>query len=419
MNAKPPADFDAALKQWLGEKPGSVSAAWIDAEGVAYFNAGRFSAADPRPVTSDTEYEIGSLTKVFTALLLADAVQAGKVTLDASIGAPFEGSAVTYRQLATHTSGLPRIAADFSATDPLDPYASENLEALVSSFRAAAPGAKPSASAYSNFGFAVLGQAVAGAWGRPYGDLLRERILRPLGLNDTQLSWRDADKTRLAPGHNATGPVHNWSFDAYTPVGALVSTARELARFVQANLGLVDTPLASVLAEATKPLAERAGKDKQIGLAWQIDHHGDTTVIWHNGLTGGYHSFLAFDPAKKQGIVLLANHPTALEPLGFALLAGRMPAAKSAPLPAATALTEYLGNYALTPSFVMAVTTEGERLYLQATNQPRLSLQRQAGDNFAVVGVEAAVSFERDAAGKVVALILHQNGRDQRAERVP
>jgi CubicO group peptidase (beta-lactamase class C family) len=415
LAAAPAVDLDAALKQWLAGQPGGLAAAYIDAGGVTFANAGRFDAADARAITPDTQFEIGSVSKVFTALLLADAVSVGKVSLDAPVGAPFPASSVSYLQLATHTSGLPRMPADFTSSDPRNPYVDETLPVLVKSFAAAAPGLKPAPSAYSNFGFAVLGQAVAGAWGKTYAEALAERVLVPLGLGDTRLSWRDAGPARLAPGHDETGAPVNWDLNAFAPAGAIVSTTRDLAKLVQAGLGLTPTALSAVLADTMKPRVPGDNAARQVGLAWQVEQRGVTTLIWHNGQTGGYHSFVVMDTAAKTGLVLLTNHSRGLEPLGFALLAGRMPPAARAAVNPADSAKEFLGNYPLAPSFVMAVTAEGEQLFLQATNQPRLKLNRLAADRYGVQGVDAEVSFERDAAGKIAALTLHQNGMNQRA----
>jgi len=419
-HAAPPPDlFGPALKQWLGDQPGGVAAAHIDADGVTFFNAGIFDQADARPITADTQFEIGSVSKVFTALLLADAVQEGRVKLADPVGAPFAPSAVTYEQLATHTSGLPRMPADLISSDPLNPYADEALADLVKSFNALSPGLKPAPSSYSNFGFAVIGQAVAGAWHEPYSELLTKRILQPLGLKDTVTSWRLADKIRLAPPHNESGAVKNWDLNAFAPAGALVSTSRDLAKFVQAALGLTPGALPGLFAATLQPHAKGDSPARQIGLAWQLEQRGPSLIVWHNGATGGYHSFIAFDPAKKTGVVLITNQSRGLEGLGFSLLSGRLPPAPRASVEPADRLKEYLGNYPLAPSFVMAVTADGDHLFLQATNQPRLALQPVSADRFGVQGVDAEISFERDSAGKITALTLHQNGMNQRAPHLP
>jgi CubicO group peptidase (beta-lactamase class C family) len=339
------------------------------------------------------------------------------VKLGDPIGAPFAASGVTYEQLATHTSGLPRMPADFAGSDPLNPYFDETLPTLVKSFDAVAAGLKPAPSTYSNFGFAVLGQAVAGAEGESYAVLLSRRVLQPLGLHDTVLSWRQADANRLAPPHSESGAMKNWDLNAFSPAGALVSTSRDLARLVQAGLGLTPGPLQSILAATMQPHAPGDAPGRQIGLAWQIEQRGASVIIWHNGATGGYHSFIAFEPARKVGVVLLTNQARGLESLGFDLLAGRIPPAIKPPAGPAEKLGQYLGNYPLAPSFIITVTAEGEQLLLQATGQPRLKLQPIAADRYGVQGVDAEVSFERDATGKIAALILHQNGANQRAPR--
>ncbi len=425
MNAMDRKEMSGALQKWLGEQPGGVAAAYVDASGVVFANAGKFSADDARPVNEDTEFEIGSVTKVFTALLLEDGVRAGKMKLEDKVGAPFPASEVTYAQLATHTSGLPRLPRDFAPADAANPYAEMNLAALVKSFENEAPKAKAtSGSNYSNFGFAVLGQAVAATWGQPYEVALKERVLRPPGLKDTATSWRDVPAERMAPGHDEQGVAAHWDSNAYAPAGALVSTTRELARFLQACLGFVETPLAGVLAETMRPrVPADATSGRRVGLAWMIEKDG---VVWHNGGTGGFRSVVILDPAKRIGVVVLTNHTRGVEALGKVLLEGKEagaagfgdPALHKTVAPAAEALLGYLGNYPLAPSFVMAVTAEGETLFMQATGQPRLTLKKESEDRFAVVGVEAAVSFERGADGKVTALVLHQGGRDQRAPRL-
>lgn len=419
--AAPPVDLDAALRQWLGDQPHGVAAAWIDASGVTFANAGRFDAADARPITPDTYFEIGSLTKVFTATLLADAVQQGRLKLDDSVGAPFAPSAITYRQLVTHTSGLPRMARDFTPRGgPDNPYGAVNLDDLARSFAAAAPDARPGKSSYSNFGYAVLGQAVAHADGQSYAEALRARVLAPLGLAGTFVTRAEVDAARLAPGHSDSGRTPNWDFDAYAPAGSLLSTARELARFVQAELSLVETPLNALLVETQQPLAAGDLPARRIGHAWMIETRGPDTVLWHNGATGGYHSFLVFDPLKKTGLVLLTNSSRGLEAMGFALLAGRMPPPPPKPpaevkLPA-DVLAGYVGVYTLGP-VEFTVTEENGAMAVQLTGQSRLPMFASAKDEFFLKVVPARISFERDASGRVAALVLHQNGRDQRATR--
>ena len=419
--ARPPEPLiRTSLTSWLGESPGGVAAAYIDPDGVVFAQAGRFSAADGRSLTPDTQFEIGSVTKTFTAVLLAEAVRSSRLALEDPIGTPFARSGVTYLQLATHTAGLPPLPVDLTASDQLNPYADSDLPALIRSFQKAAVGLKPASSSYSNFGFSVLGHAVAGAWGKAYADLLTEQVLRPLQLADTRLSWREADRSRLAPPHDAAGVGRNWDLNAFAPAGSLVSTTRDLARYVQANLGLIESPLAGAFADTHRARTSGGTPARQIGLAWMIERRPAGTRIWHNGGTGGYRSYVGFDPEKRTGVVVLTNHARGVEALGESLLAGvPLPDTQTRRSAAPDAgLVEYLGNYPLAPSFILTVTAEGKQLFVQGTNQPRLKVDVMAQDRFKAQGVAAEVSFERDATGKVAALVLHQNGAVRRAPRL-
>ena len=288
----------------------------------------------------------------------------------------------------------------------------------MKAFNLAAPRAHPSAgSDYSNFGYAVLGQAVASVWGESYATLLRRRVLAPLGMDDTVAGWREADPHRLAPGHNEGQPAANWDLTAFAPAGALVSTTRDLAKFVGLCLAKdPGSPLHAALADTLRPRVSSGSGTGKVGLAWQISPRGPATVCWHNGGTGGYGSFLAFSPDTGKGIVLLTNHTRGLEELGFSLLAGKRP---PPPAPTAPELLPCLGSYPLSPAFVITITASGKDLFLQATKQPRLSLRRVQPDRYAVNGVKAEIVFERDATGTVTGLVLEQNGARQRAPRQP
>jgi D-alanyl-D-alanine-carboxypeptidase/D-alanyl-D-alanine-endopeptidase len=188
-----------------------------------------------------------------------------------------------------------------------------------------------------------------------------------------------------------------------------------MALFLQACLGLRETPLDASFAATEQPLRPLVGLVGSIGIAWHLTAD-DPPIIWHNGGTGGYRSFIGFEPREKRGIVVLVNTVQSPDGLAMKLLRGySAPQAKSqlsGTNATAANLKDCVGNFSLAPTFVMAVTTDQGSLFVQATGQPRLQLVPASADHFTVQGVEAEVSFERDAAGKVVALILRQSGRD-------
>lgn len=310
------------IDAWQAKRSGGMAIAVVTADKVEFYHTGTFSADDPRPIGPDTLFEIGSVTKVFTAILLADAIERGLVKLDGTLGEPFAKSDITYRQLVTHTSGLPRLPAGFRGHDPADPYAHYGVDSLVREFAAAAPKAKPSPPAYSNFGFSVLGQAIAAANKETWSVTVKKRIVDRINLPDTFASWREAEVKRLAPGHHAGKRVPSWSWDAYAPTGSIVSSARDLSRFARAALGQIETPVNRTIAATFRRIDGQEAARRSSGFAWVLERRSGHRLAWHNGQTGGYHSFVGLDPARQVGVVILANDNTEVEPLGFALITG-------------------------------------------------------------------------------------------------
>jgi CubicO group peptidase (beta-lactamase class C family) len=309
--------------------PGVV-AAMVEGDDVAFDCRGRAGSG----VTLDetTVFEIGSVTKTFTALLLADMVQRNEVALDeplATFLTPGSGRArITLLDLATHTAGLPRLPPDprFLARAVLahpDPYrglTDADLERALR--RARLRGAVGAQFRYSNFGFALLGLALARAARRPWADLVVERVCTPLGLDETRPVLAPELRARAASGHDRFGlAVPSWDLAAVAPAGALHSTGRDMARYIQALIDPAATPLAVALADVQQPRRRRNDQD-QVGLGWLIRAGAAGTVTWHNGGTGGFGSFVGFDAAARRGVVLLTNaeHSKAVDRAGFALL---------------------------------------------------------------------------------------------------
>jgi CubicO group peptidase (beta-lactamase class C family) len=425
--AKPPADTQARLDVWIKGQPGGISAAWLDADGVAFFQSGKFSETDPRLITPDTPFEIGSVTKIFTALLLAESERLGKVSRHDSAAkfllppddpAQAALAKITLLSLTTHTSGLPRLPANLSLKPEAlaDPYATYNRAALVEGLRTHGPSALAGREvAYSNFGVSVLGEALAAAWGRSYAEVLGEHVLAPLGLKATTLGIAGTPAPAdLAPGHVEGKPVPNWTWLACAPCGALRSSARDMATLLNACLGGHNAPLQPAFAATFQPQHAVPDAGGQIGLGWFIIGEKEKLVYWHNGATAGSHAFIAFNPIGGAGIVLLANIQKEPEELGFSLLGVKPPQPQSA---AVSNASDYPGLYALTPAFAITITVRDSAIFAQATGQTQLALRLVSPDHFAIIDVPAEISFERDAAGKVIALVLHQNGMNQRALR--
>ena len=215
----------------------------------------------------DTVYEIGSITKTFTATLLAEAVLAGRVTLDTPVARLLPdfnipsrgGNEITLGELATQNSGLPRLPSNLLPKDPENPYAdydAAKLKAFLAGYELPRdPGA---AYEYSNLGFGISGICAGASAHMTYGVLTAQEIFKPLGMTMSGMALTDAMRAHLAPGHNATGrPVKNWDFDAMAGAGAIRSTANDMLRYLRANMGIDSSPLTAAMKFAQQPRRRR------------------------------------------------------------------------------------------------------------------------------------------------------------------
>ncbi len=431
-----PAEMKALVAERVADPrvPG-IAIARLMGEDRFLATGGRLRAADPSQVTSATVFEIGSITKAFTGLLLAEMVLRGEVALDDSVATHLppgtrvperDGIAITMRHLATHTSGLPRDPDNLDPRDQDDPYADYDA-ARLTAFLAAhqlrrAPGATYE---YSNVGGGLLGWALANRADTTYGALLRERILTPLGMNQTGIEVTDAMRDRLATGHDGMGePMAPWHFAVLAGAGALRSTLDDMLRFAAAARDTVRGPLARAMALSQRE-AFRIDSLTAVGLGWHRLTRRGRTLAWHNGATGGFRSMIVADPVASRAAVVLTNSIYDGDAIAIRLLDDSVklrplpPGRATVPVDAAT-LAKYPGRYRLTPAFVITITPRDTTgLHLQATGQQRFRLHASSPTEFFVTEVAASITFETDGDGDVVALVLHQGGIDQRAPREP
>ncbi|MGW6376513.1 serine hydrolase domain-containing protein [Rhodococcus sp. NPDC055112] len=275
----------------------------------------------------DASFEIGSITKVMTAMLFADAIDRGEVAertrLDELL--PVRGSgvaAVTLGGLAGHRSGLPRLSsrrrdalgAAIAVAARRDPYRAD-LRGLLAQARATVPG-PPGRMGYSNLGGALLGQALAAAAGIGFACLLTERLLAPLGMIDTYLPVTPENiRSGALIGYDGHGRrAGPWTMNAAAPAGGVRSTPADMTRFARAVL--------AGAAPGMPALAPRwdADGDGRIGYAWLTNRVGERTVTWHNGQTGGFASMLALDLDRQRAVLLLSNTAASVDLAALALL---------------------------------------------------------------------------------------------------
>lgn len=384
-----------------------------------------FSKSGSKPPDAQTVYEIGSVTKTFTGLLLAQAVSAKKARLEQPVAEllpgyvipAWRGKPITLLDLATQTSGLPRLPDNMRPAhvdNPYVDYTAADLQTFLAAYQLTRePG---TAYAYSNLGFGLLGQALAVQANKPYSDLIRERIAAPLGMTSTAVALSPAMRVRLAPGHDAQGHiVPNWDMDAMAGAGAVRSNAHDMLLYLQAMMR-AEPGSAYVLARAPQRPADKNGG--RIGLAWHAMVVRNTPVIWHNGMTGGYASFAGFTADGKRGVIVLTNSAVSVDNVALAAL---VPGATLEPqevLLAPEVLSNYSGRYQLAPGFILTVRPDARGLVIQATGQGELPAFASAVDQFYVRAIAAPLSFQRDASGAVDSLVLVQNGRAMPARKM-
>ena len=318
---------------------------------------------------------------------------------------------------------------NFHPADPSNPYASYTVQQMYDFLSDYKLTRNPGASfEYSNLGVGLLGQILSRLDGKPYGQMVRDRILVPLGMTHTSIEVTPWMRQHLALGHGEDGSVvPGWDLPAFAGAGALRSTAADMMKFLDANLHPERAPLERAMAFAHEPRAPTDAPNSWIGLNWFTLRTGADTIVWHNGGTGGYRTFAGFEPSKKIAVVVLTNSgDTGADDIGMHLLASQVPLAdarhaqkaRSAIELPASSLARDVGTYRLAPDFSIDVTLHGDTLFAQATGQQRFRLWAETDADFFFKEVDAQVRFVRDARGQSTALVLHQNSRDQTAPRV-
>ncbi len=411
-------EFD--LQGWIDEQVASgavlaVAAVHVRDDEVSHFAGGSRVPGDDTAPDAAAQFEIGSLTKAFTNLLLAEMVASDRVSYATTIAellgdeVEFANGAVadiTLLQLATHSSGLPRLPANLAPTDQLDPYKGYDEDALLEGL-AMARAKQPLGNhyAYSNFGVGVLGYLLGRVHGDGYAAALEELVIGPLGLERTGF---ERDPHSVTPWRGGRA-VKDWTLDALSGAGALRSTTADLARFARIQLARLDNPLKHDLAADREIVGQAGGFD--ITRVWHVGQSADGRIFWHNGGTGGFWSFFGFQPATREAVAILVSGDP--DPTGIGL---RWLGFESARPPQAEIDESLFGQYDLNPNFGIGVYAVNGTLVGQASGQMPNGLHAVGNDWYAIDVVDASLHFIRED-GAVVALELVQNGVVQRAAK--
>jgi CubicO group peptidase (beta-lactamase class C family) len=423
-----------------------LSIGYIEGERYGIVHLGTSNEAKEK-ANNLTLYEIGSITKVFTGLLLADTVVRGEVELSAAAdvanpsGIHFptrNGRSITWLNLSTHRAGLPRLPSNLPLTDAVDPYRdydSKKAAAFLNQYEL--PRQPGESQEYSNFGTSVLGYLVAQKAGKSFEQLLRERIAEPLQMTDCTVALSGDQTRRLATPHDKFGSATSpWTFSDLPGAGGIHATMRDMMRFAKAQLIPPSGTLGDAIELAWKQHTKADASSPAMGLGWMIA--GDGQTRWHNGGTGGSHSALFINRELRCAVIVLCNTALSTEIDQLAIQLVQKAAGQEAkPTPKAKAKSNapsavdsdnltidanlrgrLAGRYQLAPDFIFTVTDRDGHLMVAITNQPTQEVFPDSPTRWSYRSVAATLEFQLPKTGPANSLILHQNGIQQTARRL-
>ena len=366
--------------------------------------------------------------------MLAEEVIAGRMVLSDPISKYLPGDVkvptrngkeITLLDLATHSSGLPRMPDNFAPANMKNPFADYSVGQIYEFLNTHELNRDIGESyEYSNLGIGLLGHILELHTGLRFEELLKERISSKLGMENTALVLTDSMIERLAIGHDEEGNVtDNWDFSSLAGAGGIKSSTSDMVKYIQANFSNDDTPLINAIKLTQEVSYTNETQNFKIGLGWHYANNGE--IIWHNGGTGGYKAFSGFIKGTHKGVVVLTNDSQSVDDIGIKILNNaydlKMPEKVFYPTIVEVddeLLDKYTGSYQLAPEFFISIRKEGKQLYAQATGQPEFEIYPSSSREFYLKVVEASLTFNTNDEGKLISLTLHQNGQDMEALRL-
>ncbi|MHC4629251.1 MAG: serine hydrolase [Planctomycetota bacterium] len=409
-------ELRSVLERRLGRGQGSAAVGIITKDGKRTLFHGA--------ANGDSVFELCSVTKVFTALLLANMTVRNELELHDPVNRLLGPRAtipedVHLFHLATHTSGLPRSPADFTME-----YSEEQLYKFLSDY--SFPKKVGEKFKYSNVGFGLLGHALALQTGTSYEQLVLDRICRPLQMKDTWIRMSPEQSSRHADGHNSTGqkiPTRELPV-VYWPAGALRSTLNDMLKFLKANISPDRYKLGKAIVMTHEPHVASISHSRT-GLAWNITSTGVSTIIWHEGQIQSHYAFIGFDREKGVGAVILSGSGIPLTDVGLHILDSRYPLADVEPPSQPqfkldeSSLDSFTGQYKVQANYVITIARKDGHLFSQAPGMPKLEILPLSETEFAVKGFDIKITFVKDEAGEITSLIVYQAGTEVKAQKQP
>lgn len=425
----------AAQKFVDAERVVGISAGVVTEElGSVTFAVGRVSADDAKTPDENTLYEIGSVSKVLTGILLGESLLRDELTLEDTVLEHLpEGVTLAARRddpirlvhLTTHGSGLPRMPPNFDLENTArswSEYGEDELYQCLSEFKALRqPGKR---YAYSNLAVGLLGHVLELKLETPYEELLIELLCSPLGMNSTRIVLNEELKARFAPGTDSSlEPAPAWDMAVLAPCGGIRSSSADMLEFLKAHLD-GDSPLDGAFREALQVRSEYKQGKPQLGLGWHVAGDGVTRI--HSGETAGYHAYCAINMVSGVGVIVLTNTATPIiDVLGNYLV--NLALSVELPLPAFKTpfplpeerLAAYTGRFE-SPTFAIEVTRKGTKFFAQVDGpgQGNFRVMPVSETRFEYLDLEASMEFAIEKDGTIAKMTFRQNGLEHNCTRV-
>ncbi len=402
-----------------GINPSIVIGVYQDGESE-FYSQGYQDQANKLPATEHSVYEIGSITKTFTGLLLAQAVKQNKLTLDTAVQDHLpagvglldsESQPITFKQLSTHTSGLPRMPDNI----PLfakDPYADYDQTQLWQGIETATRLKAGVNYQYSNLAAGLLGVALSRVEQQSYNELVTERIIKPLGLNSTYMQLDQVPDPYLAKGYTGNKEANPWNFKALAGAGSIRSSIKDLLAYGVAHLGEPENLLSAAMQLATTVHYKQ--DQLQVGLGWHITPNN---IFWHNGGTMGFRSIIMIDPKNNKVVAGITNHNNEdVEDIVSHLIEPSSPL-KTYDFPVAIdskELQQYTGTYHNEDADKeVIIKQEEDRLFFTAKKQPKQQLTYIGDHAFKFNLVNATITYQQDGEGHFTGFDFKGFGKPQ------
>ncbi|MGJ8636789.1 MAG: serine hydrolase [Phycisphaerales bacterium] len=411
--------------------PGAVVA--VRTKGIdSYYTLGTLDYDGDETPSFDTLYEIGSISKVMTGVLFADAIRRGEVTKETLVddllpegedAKDFKGTEVQLWHLTTHTSGWPTAPANLRPADPENPFLGYTEQMMYDYISNVSPMTEPGTKfEYSNLAVGLLGTLVSNNAESGYENLVIERVFEPLGIEEFWITLGDDELKRLAPATSSKRSTKHWGATGpMDPAGMWVSSAPAMLEFAAANLDGGEGEIYESLEASHETMAD-SGFGK-VAFGWMLAQDGST--YWHNGMTGGYSSYMAFNNQIDTAVVVLTNGATFATTAAGEKLFQQLGGIDVDPISLEAAdpidpeyAAQLVGEYK-SPYFVMEITYERGGLFAKITGQTALSIVKIDEEHrFRYEAVDAELGFEVSDDGKAESVTLYQNGQEIKSKRI-